>query len=78
MSKEDPKLFETRLSLKTGEYLYGTHVTLRDLFAASALAGILANPHGDNHVAGAFEYADKMLAARAPVKDNTNGGSDEQ
>lgn len=76
MSKEDPRLFETRLSIKTGEYLYGTHVTLRDLFAASALAGMLANAEYQNPVAAAFKYADSMLAERVWVKEKTNGGSD--
>ena len=45
-----------------------TDITLRDLFAAAALAGMLGNPDADGTPEAfskwAYVYADAMLAAR--------------
>lgn len=96
MNAPNPRLFEpfeTRFSgqMQQGEYFdprHATEITLRDLFAAAALAGLCANPglletelttqqYRDSFAASAFKAADAMLRARSVSPDQsapTTGG----
>ena len=69
----NPNLFEYMQfdRIDTSDFRYGTEITLRDLFAAVALAGLLANPREDyaattrdDKANEAWRQADAMLAAR--------------
>jgi hypothetical protein len=68
--EESPYLFgDTENLIKGGgEVVYYTEITLRDLFAAFALMGYLANPQltgpGSTYAREAYGCADAMLAAR--------------
>jgi hypothetical protein len=67
MSKsENPLLFTT------GDDSIATDVTLRDLFAAAALAGLLNGRQDSANTLAteAFKAADAMLAARARETDD--------
>lgn len=62
-------------STKQREVLTNTGMTLRDYFAAKALAAMIGQPNKDHENCGkkavprlaqfAYEYADAMIAARA-------------
>ena len=70
---EDPKLFFWTRHLPGGPMVLETDVTLRDLFAGLALAGLLANTgeselerSREEFAADCYGFADAMLAARTP------------
>lgn len=63
MSKPDnPALFA--LEIKNGCVSHSTTISLRDLFAAFALAGQLAEGDTVDPAKWAYRYADQMLAER--------------
>ena len=69
----NPRLFEPLCKGGTElnpVYSLGTALTLRDLFAAFALAGLLAGQltAGDELASTAYEAADDMLAERERAK----------
>ena len=71
MSKpENPRLFDlTDLGVRDGYIAIGTNMTLRDLFAAFALAGLLSDhtmrAEPKDFAEWAYVDADAMLAERA-------------
>ena len=66
----NPALFYEAIAAHGGEGTFMTDVSLRDLFAAFALAGILARPATEEDpavphpVETAFAYANSMLGRR--------------
>ena len=70
MSKpENPTLFDVAIPEGSRHILLNSVITLRDLFAAFALAGAVANPNnpdpgGASDVRRSFKTADEMLAER--------------
>ena len=70
--KENPKLFECKNWNEFGKFpavKLSSEITLRDLFAAAALAGMTGdeNRSGDfsNYATDAFRFADAMLSERS-------------
>lgn len=69
---ENPLLFGQTFDRDDQTWSYSSQITLRDLFAAFALAGYLAHPTDTTDDPGiaeaareSFRYADAMLAERA-------------
>jgi len=70
---DNPNLLTTRFSTGRGDdeqYIY-SDITLRDIFAAFALAGMMANSAQMPNIIcpAAYEYADAMLKEREKRKE---------